>query len=135
MTKIYWKTDPQTDCWNWQLYIERNGYGRWKSGGRPHQAHRVMYKRAVGPIPDGMEIDHLCRNRACVNPDHLRAVTHAANQRREPVSKLTLDKAREIRARYAEERISQRQLAAEYGVNQNAIWMLLQERTWKEGVV
>lgn len=72
------------ECWPWTGEIDGLGYGRFRgaAGGGDRIAHRTGYRLAVGPIPDGMEIDHTCRVRHCVNPAHLEPVTHAENQLR-----------------------------------------------------
>lgn len=71
-------------CWLWTGRLNNKGYGRvtlWAKK-RGYMAHRMAYEFAVGPIPDGLEIDHLCRNRICCNPSHLEPVTHQENVRR-----------------------------------------------------
>ena len=70
-------------CWLWNAYVTPRGYGQ---VGAPvageRQAHRVAYALSVGPIPDGLTIDHLCRVKLCCNPAHLESVTAAENHRR-----------------------------------------------------
>ena len=69
------------DCWEWTGSLRR-GYGRFKTGRTSVTAHRFSYEHMVGPIPEGLELDHLCRNTACVRPDHLEPVTRLVNVRR-----------------------------------------------------
>lgn len=94
LTKIV--TDPTTGCWHWLgafRYLRYKDaeyrYGSFSETGQasgPMSAHRYSYKVHKGPIPEGHEIDHICQNKLCVNPEHLRAVTHRENCKRRPKS-------------------------------------------------
>lgn len=77
-----WKLDTESGCWVWQKAQTAAGYGQIGEGGKVLYTHRVAYELHVGPIPDGLQIDHLCRNTSCCNPGHLEVVTAAENTRR-----------------------------------------------------
>ena len=70
---------PEIGCWIWTACLSESGYGLVTINRRLLRAHRVSYEAKFGPIPEGLVIDHVCRQRSCVNPDHLRAVTHREN--------------------------------------------------------
>jgi hypothetical protein len=82
--RFWCKVDKQEDgCWHWLGSKNKpGGYGRFRIGMARIVAHRFSYELLVGPIGDGLEIDHLCCNPGCVNPAHLETVTHRENMRR-----------------------------------------------------
>lgn len=71
--------DNTAECWVWQKGKSRDGYARIQVGRKSRDAYRVAYEAFVGPVPEGLELDHLCRNRACINPAHLEPVTRRVN--------------------------------------------------------
>lgn len=120
----------ESPCWIWQLNTLKNGYGLTWNGKRSTVAHRVYYEKAKGQIPGQLQLDHLCRVRNCVNPDHLEPVTNAENQRRGLRVTLTLGQAEEMRKRYACGNISQRKLAAQYKTHQATVWKIVHNKAW-----
>ena len=86
--------DPISQCWHWTGSKNKAGYGRiWCSETqRPLMAHRVLYEAERGKVPKNKELDHLCCNKSCVNPQHLQAVTSSENKLRCWATKRGLDK-------------------------------------------
>jgi len=73
---------PGDGCWVWTGALNNHGYGKCSWNGRTELAHVVAYVKTRGPVLPGLELDHLCRNRRCVRPDHLQPVSPAENQAR-----------------------------------------------------
>lgn len=85
-----WTPEPNTGCWLWTACVVHSGYGNFDR----EEAHRVAWRLYRGPIPEGMYIDHMCRVRSCVNPDHLRVVTPKQN---------SLENSESFAAKYAKQ--------------------------------
>lgn len=115
-------------CWVWQRALDKQGYGCAWSEQRLRGAHRVIYELLVGPIPDGLELDHLCRVPACVNPDHLEPVSRSENIRRGLGAKLTRDQAREIKYG-TEDSVA---LASRFGIDRNHVYQIRNGNVWKD---
>lgn len=77
--RFFSKVEFTDSCWRWKAYKRPHGYGQFWCNGKDIYAHRWSYEFFVGPIDDSLVIDHLCRTRDCVNPDHLEAVTNQIN--------------------------------------------------------
>ncbi len=82
----FWSKVAQTgnvcECWPWTASLDTSGYAQIKVDGRKVMSHRYSYEQVIGPIPDGLQLDHLCRDRSCVNPYHLEPVTQRENNLR-----------------------------------------------------
>lgn len=132
---------PWSGCWLWDGSISRKGYGHLSRRGRRLLAHRLAYEAFVGPIEGGMHVCHRCDVPACCNPDHLFLGTHADNmadkcakQRQtrgttQPRAKLTDDGVVKMRAMSAGG-MSQRALAAAFGVSQRVVGRIVRRERW-----
>lgn len=81
LARFWVRVEKGDGCWLWHG-TRCDGYGHFRGHGKSRGAHRIAYELLIGPVPEGLELDHLCRNRGCVNPAHLEPVTHEENWRR-----------------------------------------------------
>jgi hypothetical protein len=119
-------------CWLWTGALDAKGYGVIGKGRREEgllATHVASYELHVGPIPDGLVLDHSCRRPACVNPEHLEPVTNAENGRRGARAKLTHAQVAEIRDLVAGGR-SQASVARAYGVHSAHVSRIVNAKRW-----
>lgn len=125
-------TEPE-DCWQWLGRIQPNGYGKKQYCGRTVLAHRWVWLQLLGPIPEGLVINHKCGNRGCVNPMHLEVVTQAANSRHGVNAKLSSHDVREIRAARKHTTPNMRKhLAERFGISEATISDIWHGRSWRK---
>lgn len=129
MTALPYKVDAETGCWIGRGAQDARGYVMARVGRRTKRAHIVMYELAVGPVPAGTELDHLCRVTSCVNPDHLEPVSHAENIRRGRGTKLLASQVAEIKAQPA---VPTSILADRYGVSRTTIYLIRRGDRWAD---
>ena len=119
---------PFGPCWIWQGDVGTTGYAKI---GNSEYGHVVFYERKHGPIPEGLELDHLCRLRCCVNPDHTEPVTHTVNVRRGLRAKLSPAAVAEIKV-LRDSGLSYASIAPRFGVGPDCISRAYRGKRWKE---
>lgn len=118
-----------TKCILWKK-ITPNGYGYLHEGAQFYLAHRYFYEKKYGKIKKGLQIDHLCRIKHCVNTDHMEVVTPAENSRRRLNSKINMKQAIEIRKIYKEKLLTQAGIAVLYSIGQDEVSRIVNNRRW-----
>lgn len=120
-----YKISKKTGCWEWQRYLMPNGYGTLTRNSKVQLAHRYYYEQEFGKIPTGKELDHLCRNRKCVNPNHLEPVTRTENAHRGAKTKLSEDDRNMIQSLKGV--LSQRELSKIFKVGRTLIYSIFEK--------
>lgn len=132
------------ECWEWQRGQSSCGYGKYHAAGMGFGAHRFAYLVTRGGIPEGMNVNHSCDNRLCVNPAHLWVGSQAENmadmdakgrhpmlEENNPRIKLTAEQVREIRESFTTGGITQADLSLKYGVSRPCISQIVTYSRWK----
>lgn len=117
-------------CWIWLLHKSHNGYGRLRLNGKNIFAHRYYYEKYKGKIPKELQIDHLCKVRLCINPEHLEAVTITTNVRRSSSVKLNPSQVRKIREMAKLGIYSHEYIAKFFPVRRETVSTIIRGETW-----
>lgn len=113
-------------CWLWTGGVNNRGYGSLKVNGKHMHSHRAMWEQERGPIPGNLTIDHICKIKLCVNPDHMRLMTRLDNQRLGSHVKITYEQAEQIRA----DPRMQKEIAVSYGLSESQVSRIRSGKMW-----
>lgn len=131
---LRYRVDEATGCHIlWLGTLNEHGYA--VIGTNRHgtfRAHRVAWEPRHGSVPAGRQLDHVCRNRACITPDHLEPITNAENSRRGARAERSWDEVRAIRRLYAETHRPPRRLAEQFGVSTCTVSKIMNRLVWRE---
>ena len=120
------------ECWNWTAGVDSSEYGMINVRKKSLKAHRYAYQYWKGKIEDGLQIDHICKNRRCVNPNHLECVTQTENIRRGVNTKLKINQVLEIKKLF--DHMSFTDIGKKYGVARPTIADIYYGRSWFKDV-
>jgi len=116
------------ECWLWPYSVNKDGYGHISKDGKLIDAHKYLYELLKGKVPYKSELDHLCRNRGCVNPEHLEPVSHAENCRRGSQTKLKPEDIKKIKKMSAT--MTHLEISKKFSVSRQSISLILSGKRW-----
>ena len=119
--KLSYSVDQETGCWSWTGKIWSNGY----------VDHKYYYEKYMGKVAKGMALDHLCRNKICVNPVHLEVVTPQENIHRSAVTKLNWGKVENIKSLYIDG-VRQKEIGRRFNINQSQVSRIVNGLRWQK---